>query len=153
MVRKIRKRLSYDGSMIRGINFSDSPSLTQQQYKEECDLVKQINRLAVYGDPSGLVQNNKKPMYGDFSEIPDFITAHNTIIEANRMFMDLPSKVRKEFDNDPAKLIEFVSDSKNYDKAVELGLIKKVENILDVQPKELTVSSEISQTQLTEPSA
>lgn len=126
MIKKlnIRQRYRYDSSTYKGLDFSDSPSLTKQEYKEECDIVKQIKKLAVYGDSSGLIQNNDTARYIDCSNIPDFITAQNTVIKATEMFNSLSSEVRKEFDNDPAELLKFVSDDKNYEKAVKLGLVE-----------------------------
>lgn len=121
---KIRQRYSYDSNTYKGLDFRKSPSLTKQEYKEECDIVKQINKLAVYGDASGLVQNNDTARYIDCSDIPDFITAQNTVIKATEMFNNLSADIRKEFDNDPAELLKFVSDDKNYDKAVKLGLVE-----------------------------
>jgi len=38
-------------------------------------------------------------------------------------FAALPAKIRARFSNRPAELVAFVSDSANYDEAVELGLI------------------------------
>ena len=48
--------------------------------------------------------------------------AMNEIIKADDMFMELPSKVRKRFGNDPAQFLEFVSDPDNHDKIYEYGL-------------------------------
>ena len=38
--------------------------------------------------------------------------------------MALDANVRKRFHNDPAELIDFVSDEKNRDEAVRLGLLQ-----------------------------
>lgn len=42
--------------------------------------------------------------------------------EAENSFNRLPSNVREFFNNNPRKMLEFLSDSKNDAKAVELGL-------------------------------
>ena len=41
------------------------------------------------------------------------------------MFMALPSKVRREFDDDPGTFLDFANDPKNTDRMIELGLVKK----------------------------
>ena len=48
----------------------------------------------------------------------------NAVREASEGFMELPAKLRAQFDNDPQLFLEFVADDANRDKAVELGLIK-----------------------------
>ena len=38
------------------------------------------------------------------------------------MFEELPATIRKKFENDPAKFLDFVNDERNADEMVELGL-------------------------------
>jgi phage internal scaffolding protein len=47
------------------------------------------------------------------------------IMEAQNRFMELPAKVRKEFDNDPGAFLAFLENPNNYDRAIELGLIER----------------------------
>lgn len=63
---------------------------------------------------------------GRFEDISEFSGLADAIIKvqnAKEAFMTLPAYVREEFDNDPVKLIDFLSDEGNRAKAVELGLI------------------------------
>ena len=46
----------------------------------------------------------------------------NQIIAAQEAFNSLPSDIRKKFDNDPAEFLEFVSDEKNNDEMIQMGL-------------------------------
>ena len=62
------------------------------------------------------------PQFGEFDSVQDFQTAQDIILRANEQFASLPSKVRARFDNDPAKLLEFVSNKDNLDEAVRLGI-------------------------------
>ena len=57
-----------------------------------------------------------------FSAVPDFQEALNIVNEANALFGSLSSDVRKRFDNDPAKFLEFCNDPANGDELVSLGL-------------------------------
>lgn len=98
-------------------------SLTRQEFVKDADLNNIMARYA-----SGLLppsQGSRPPLFGDFSNIPDYQTSLNQVIDAQERFAELPAKVRKRFDNDPAKLLDFLQDAANRSEAVELGLIEK----------------------------
>jgi len=59
--------------------------------------------------------------YGNFSPV-SLQEALNIQIDAQKMFMELPAKVRKEFSNSPYEFLVFMQDEKNADKLIELGL-------------------------------
>lgn len=108
-------------------------SMTFQHFKDECDIntivARYPNGVTPYDDRKG------SEIYGDFSdtELFDFRASQEKIIEAENRFNALPSDVRSRFGNNPAKLLDFINDSSNYDEAVKLGLIHaKVSN--DVAP-------------------
>lgn len=98
-------------------------SKTQQQFKDEVD----INRIMKkYQQGIPITHIARTPgFYGDFTKITDFNSAMSAISNAEHSFMQLPSSLRKRFGNDPAQLLEFLSDSKNLDEAVKLGLMTK----------------------------
>lgn len=95
-------------------------SMTRQEFAAECD----INTLmAKYERVGGAFPApDAVPRYLDLSGTPDFQTAMNLMIEADRAFMTLPAKVRREFDNDPAEFVRFAEDSANLDRMREWGL-------------------------------
>lgn len=102
------------------------PSLTQQQFKDECDINHIMQRYRDTGflvDP--LQKVTAKPQFGDFSTVADFMEAQNVIVRARENFEALPSQVRKEFGNDPARMLAFLEQESNYARAVELGLVEK----------------------------
>ncbi len=98
----------------------DEPSLTQQHFKDECDINNIMRRFKQTGIAPQL--DTTQFFYGDFDEF-DFHAAQNTLIEAEDRFMMLPAETRKRFGNDPGALLSFVHDEKNYNEAVSLGLI------------------------------
>lgn len=100
--------------------FFNEPSLTVQEFKDETDINKIVARARLTGE---LPQNNRKPQYGDFTEVPDYQTALNIIQEAEESFMSLPSKIRQRFGNDPGQLIDFMSNPQNEAEARALGLV------------------------------
>lgn len=94
---------------------------THQSFKDECD----INRIMARYMQTGVLPQNINPLearYLDVSEM-DFQSAQELISGARSLFEQMPSKLRSRFDNDPAKLLAFVSDSKNAREAAELGLL------------------------------
>lgn len=99
------------------------PSLTQQHLKDQCD----INRIVKKAMQTGLFDHIKtaQAQYGDVSEIQDYQTALNTVIKAQGLFEALPSEVREEFANDPARFVKFCQNEKNQDKLIEMGLATK----------------------------
>lgn len=97
-------------------------SLTQQSFKDECDINEIVRRFGLTGQ---LPENFRAPVSGDFTGITDFQSAMNAVVRAQEEFDSLPAATREFFANDPQRLMDFVNDDKNRDKALELGLIPK----------------------------
>lgn len=95
------------------------PSMTQQQFKAECD----INKIMAKYQKNGVLShiNTRGATYGDFDAV-DFQQAMETIRLGNEMFDELPSRARLYFNNDPAEFMEFVNNPDNAGKLEELGL-------------------------------
>lgn len=103
------------------------PSLTRQEFKEECDLAAILRKFAK--DPEGLqallsVQDTVPLRYEDVTEIPDYRTALNTVNAVNVKFMTLPATVRRRFDNDPAVFLDFCQNPDNLPELRKMGLAK-----------------------------
>lgn len=103
-----------------GITF-DKPTRTKQAFIEECD----INQIMARYESTGIIDhlNPAQPIYGDASAIPDYREALEVVMNAEEAFMSLPATVRREFDNDPAMMLEFIQNPANRERCVELGLI------------------------------
>ena len=74
------------------------------------------------------------------------------------MFNDLPADLRQHFDNDPAQVIDFISDSDNALEAHEIGLITldkisldALKSKSDVSDKEETKTPPKSEPEASEP--
>lgn len=100
----------------------EEPTLAQQHFKEECDINTILQKFSITGI---LPEAPLSPRYGDFSGISDYHTALNRVIAAQDEFEALPAQIRARFDNDPAKLIEFLDNDANRPEAEELGLVAK----------------------------
>ncbi len=102
------------------VDLQDEHPLTEQHHKEACDI---HNIMARY-DATGLLEhvNQHQGTYGDFTSAPDLLEAHRAIQETQEMFDSLPSKMRREFGDDPVNYIEFMQNPSNYDQIVDMGL-------------------------------
>lgn len=98
----------------------EGESLTQQQFKAECD----VNNILAKYRRTGMLTHIQKHQgnFGDFSSIEDYQTSLGKLMQAQQSFESLPSELRAKFENDPAKLISYLSDEKNNAEAVKLGL-------------------------------
>jgi phage internal scaffolding protein len=106
-------------------------SLTQQHFKEECDVINIIKKH----DRNGIIEHVQRGQarYGDFSEVADYREALDLVRDAQNEFMTIPSDIRKKFDNDPGKFYEFVSNPDNKEELKQMGFIEtpEVSNVLD----------------------
>ena len=122
----LRTPYNYDldaASNESGLHCEDA-TLTQQHFKDECD----INNILRQFNVTGLLpESTLSPRYGDFTGIGDYHTALNRVIAAEAEFMALPAQIRSRFDNDPANLINFLDNEENKQEAIALGLLNAEE--------------------------
>ena len=103
---------------------NNEPSMTQQHFKDECD----INQILARYQKTGIlvepgVGSGLSPVFGDFTDVVDYQTAQNAIIDVQETFAQLPSSLRARFDNDPAALLAFLGKEENRNEAISLGLV------------------------------
>lgn len=113
--------LADEASVATGLACPEDDDKAVQSAKDDADINVIVRRFGVTGS---MAVPNLQPFYGDFSEVEDYHTALNRVLEADAAFMQLDAQVRKRFDNDPGKLMEFLDDPNNYDEAEKLGLLK-----------------------------
>lgn len=110
-------------SRLRVVQPLGGPSLTQSEWKDQCDINHQIALFKRAGRPL--------PAYGQDATVEHvqdvnatYVEAFNASREVEEAFAQLPSKVRTRFDNSPLKLAVFLADGVNAEEAYELGLTK-----------------------------
>lgn len=98
-------------------------SLVQRSSKDECD----INLIMKKYEKSRILTHVNKYAgeYGDFSNVPDYKTGLERVMEADAMFMSLPASIRDRFNNDPGKFIEFATNADNIGEMRSMGLAPK----------------------------
>lgn len=83
-------------------------ALTQQQFKDECDMNRIVKNAQRGVPPRFMTQGT--PHYGDFSNVPDLTGMYEVIARAQEAFMSLPSGLRAELGNDPANINKLSAD-------------------------------------------
>lgn len=112
---KKRKRVS--------ISFKDEKKITQDYYKDECDLNKvfkryrDINAVSQMYDASGM-------QYGDFTQVTDYREALERIKEAEEVFYQMPAKAREVFGSIAGFLDAFNSEA-HRPILTELGFLRQ----------------------------
>lgn len=100
------------------------PSMTKQSMQQDCD----INNILAKYQKTGLITHVRAG--GGYEDLPNDLDYHNSlniVMEAQASFDALPSTVRREFDNDPARFLSFVADPDNVDRMRELGIVRPAE--------------------------
>lgn len=113
------------------------PSMAQQQFKDDCDVNKIMERHVRFDVP---IPNKQAWQVGDATVVKSLEDAIDQISNASAEFDLLPAAVRERFGNDPLNLLKFVADEGNRAEAERLGLLAKqipavsAENTVDVVP-------------------
>lgn len=103
------------------VDCSNDEIIVEQSHKEEVDINNIIKRHGM-----DLIQKTAALRAPDmqFDDVTgnDFQEAMNIILKAEGTFMDLPSKVRKQFNNSPAEFLDFVQNPDNEQALIDMGL-------------------------------
>lgn len=116
-----RSAYNYDRDLASneaGLRCADV-SLTQQQFKDDCDINILVER---FGIAEVAARNVRAPVFADFHGVFDFQTAMNAVVAARESFLQMAPRVRARFHNDPAEFVEFCSDEANAAEMERFGL-------------------------------
>lgn len=109
------------GQRVRRATKNTEPSLCEESHATETDINVIMSRYERTGQ---LPQVLGQPLFGDFTEMPDYRQAVTQIRQAEEAFLEVPAKVRALFGNDPAEFIKFCSDPGNKAELEKLGLTR-----------------------------
>lgn len=101
----------------------DGVSMTDQQYRDECDIDIILKRYKV-GQP--LPTTARVGSYGDFTDFGDYQSCLERVRKADEDFKSLPASLRARFGNDPVAYYQFVLDPSNQEECVKLGIRQKI---------------------------
>lgn len=105
-------------SMLPIVDKDYSDGRTKQSFKDSTDINKILAKAQLAGGLSHAMKYESR-VYGEFAGY-DLLEAHQLIGRAQAIFDDLPSEIRREFDQDAFKYAAFASDPDNIDRLVEL---------------------------------
>lgn len=109
-------RPDYDA--IREKN-EEKDNRTKQAYKDSADINKILKKAAT-GQSLAHLYKYPEATYGEFNGEFDLMTAFEKIEKGNQIFAELPSEVRREFNNDALAFVKFAGDPANNGKLAEL---------------------------------
>lgn len=98
-------------------------SLTQQQYKDDCEIESIMKRYQI----TGQLPPSRSVISGDFSDVGDYQACLDKVNKAKDEFAALPSSLRDRFGNDPSAYVDFILNPANVEECCKLGLMEKVE--------------------------
>lgn len=96
-------------------------TLTQQSFKEECDINTIVRNFGVTGE---MPNNVRMPLPPDFQETMDYRESLEMIRQADAAFMQYPAELRARFENNPQKFADFIMDVDNKEEVGKLGLLR-----------------------------
>lgn len=108
--------MSHGGPKVQVEAYTDGR--TKQSFKDSTD-INMILQRAQRGESLSHLQRHGAT-YGDFSNVDDLLTAHSHVERGQQIFNELPSEVRKEFDQDMGKFFAFVNDPANAERLPEI---------------------------------
>lgn len=132
MSKTVSKKIynAYDRPKGKGLACDKTKGVAQQSFKDECDINNVVDRYMKTGTWSGsIAPATRIPVYGNFANLPDYQGCLDRLNAAQADFDALPATIRRRFDNNPALLIDFLSDKANREEAEALGIVKKAEAI------------------------
>lgn len=93
---------------------------TKQSELQQAD----VNWIVAKYDKTGVIPVSKRQaFYADVSTIGDYRSVMERVQEAAEFFMQQPASLREEFENDPAKFLDYVSTA-TPDQLREKGLLE-----------------------------
>lgn len=111
----------------RPVRVDTGEGSTRQSMKDEVDINKIVSRFMKTGQLSHLERREK--LFADVSEIGDYRECLERVQSVqDAFFKEVPAKIRERFGHNPARFLEFISDPRNGDEMVKMGLRKKPED-------------------------
>lgn len=97
----------------------DRESKVEQSHRDEVN----INSILLRYHATGTVPQVGPGTYGDFTGAVDYHESLNRLAAAEKDFFSLPSNVRKKFENDPGRLLDWIDDPENAEEGRRIGLL------------------------------
>jgi len=103
----------------------------EQSHKDEVNInniVKRAGGMELVAKVAALQEFQYDDVTGN-----DFQESMNALIKARDTFQNVPKEIRKRFDNDPARFMDFVHNPDNRDELINMGLMNAPEVVTPVE--------------------
>lgn len=101
----------------------ENASLTIQEAARDTDINELARRFGVT-QLATIFRADDPAFYGDASAVPrDLNDAYEQLRDANTKFNMLDANIREKFGNNYREYVSWVNDEKNYEEAINLGLL------------------------------
>lgn len=102
-----------------------SDGRTKQSFKDSTDINKLLAKAAKGDSITHLAKYGA--IYGDFTDMPDLLTAQARLMKGQEIFSELPGEIRREFNQSAAAFFAFVNDPENVKDLPRLipGLVER----------------------------
>lgn len=117
-------RVNKKGDQVRRrvcLDCSNDEPIVEQSHKAEVDINNIVKRHGMDLIQKTALLQSKLYQFDDVTG-NDFQEAMFKVAKAKESFLRMPSEIRKRFDNDAAKFLDFVQNPDNSEQLVEMGL-------------------------------
>lgn len=139
--------------LVSGISFK-KPSLTSQEFKDECNINKLLYKYASQAKMLGLPISEVLPRistdaFRDVSNAESFHESMNRISQMNDLFSNLPSDVRRKYGDTVEGFVNALGNPSEYEYLAEHGVldhsqVKEFWNYVKPKQESASVESENS---------
>lgn len=123
----------------KAIEDGDEEILVEQNHKASTDINNIIARHGGYEAVEAVAMMQSNMFRFDDVTGNDFSEAMNILVKAREHFDELPVKVRKEFDYNPGKFLDYVQNPDNLDEMIKRGFVTPVEPKPEPEPQKVQV--------------
>ncbi len=147
---KVQIFTRYNRPLVSGFSFK-KPSLTSQEFKDECNVNKLLYKYASQAKLLGLPLSEVLPAldseaFRDVSNTEEFHASMNRIAKLNDLYSALPSDVRRKYGDTVEGFINALGDSNEYQYLADHGVLKheQIKEFFDYVNKNASQGSENS---------
>lgn len=107
-------------STVRPVqDFNQTESMTEQHHGKTVKIQSILSHYEKTGQVPHMAR--RQPFYADMTSAPNYYEAQCIVAEARSTFEEIPSQIRKQFDNDPGQFLEFIGNPENKAEMAEMG--------------------------------
>ena len=119
MATPVRPKNSSEVESERVVHPRGTETRTKREFGPEAEINNLMRRYLQTGE---LPIPNTDPVYG-FANADDYLAQQQKLSDFRTMFELLPSEIREQCEGRPERLLDWLDDDRNADRALQLGLM------------------------------